>query len=987
MKFYYQLYLLLLLITPSFAVRIYVIEGNNALSGQNANWVILENGSSDPNAQNATNFGVQDFNFSVFKEYRIRGTGSQSVTFNDGQANQSQFKVYKSETLEEITFPLTVEPAEEFTFKVRFIPGSRETVTARIQFRSANAKGGYNEYHFRVGGSGAGGEIFLQGRGSPDLNFLPIPSELNSTFLRENGTLFQPTNANQNRTHEFSITNTAQGTGDPLVKDTLRISEAILTGGDSSQFEIIGIPNTLNLGGDTDPLQEALFQIRYNPTSEGTHTATLEIQTNDLQTNPFQFRLQGISPPLTDFSITGRPASSGATTFLPILASSTSNSGPQTSNGTVFPTTSVGTLSEALVQLENSGAAPLLIHSITIAGEFANQFRITSLPDTISEGSASTFGIIFEPTSNGLKTATVNIDTNGLEGGLFSFSIRGNGTAPILTFSGETDYGEVGLNKTATRSFRISNTGAKTLIISNATLIDTEAKEIPEWNILSQVFPRSVQPGTSINLAIEYSPKDADSDVATLIVESNDPLSGIQNIDLSGEAILETELLAFGSIGDVFFLIDDEEDPADQPVTDFGPVELDQTTEKTFRILSSGTKDLLITSITSSHPAFVIEATLEVLAPGNHLDFTVTYTPGIVADELTVIHIESDGIGELATYSFSLKGSGTGPKLALYGGLVSDERLIRANELTPSPLNFTDFGFYRVGSAPIALPIIVKNVGDRELTITDLNSFNPLFKTLLEPSVFPIVLGPAEERIIEFTFEAESVQEAISIIVLESDDRSVAEGSYYFAVRASAEAASPVAPELDVSISESQQPSSSEFVDLWYLVGAPSPVTSFTLSNTGGADLMIRAITSSNPNFQYNFDLVDMAPGTSRNLIVSNNPSSQPNTEETTIKIYSSSATKSIYTLNIRTNFVQVPQVTAVERNQEGEFIVTSSNSLRGFDLTTATRLDSPSWVLLDSNKFSTLENPDRINLGALSSTFPEDKTRFFRLELKRAGQ
>ena len=992
MKFCYQFFLLVWLVAPAFADRVYVIEGNNALTDGDADWVTLENGSTDPGAQEATNFGTQDFNFSSFKEFRIQNTGSQSVTFNDGESDESQFRVLQTEAVEEIDFPLTLESGEEFSFRVRFIPDSREEVTARIRFRSANANGGFNDYRFRVGGSGAGGEIQVQGRGDSGLDFIPISSELNATFLRENGTLFQPTNASGSRIHEFTIENVAEGIGDPLVKDSLRISEAVMTGEDRSQFEIIGIADSVELGGDGDDIQLVSFQIQYNPTEVGTHTATFEISTNDLQSYPFQFRVQGISPPLTDFAITGRPSSTGATDFLPIFSAGTDGVDPTAENGTLLPTTSVGSLSESFVQLENSGDEILFINSIIIEGDFADQFRVVDIPDTISEGSAGTFGIVFEPSSNGLKTATITIDTNDQDGGIFTFSISGTSTAPVIEISGQADFGEVGLNKTATQIFLISNSGSEDLILSSAAINDAEEKDVPEWSIPFQDFPVTIEPGASFDLEIAYSPGDVDADPVTLVVESNDPLESTLSLDLTGEAILEAELSVLGVTTEGAELaISDGDTSADQTVTDFGAVELDETVTKTFRILSGGTTDLTVASISSTHPSFAVEGTPGIVASGDSLEFTITYTPSLVTDEVTSISIESDGIGESASYTFSLRGTGTGAKLAIYGGLVSEEALIGANELTASSDNLTDFGVYYVGGAPIVLPFIVKNIGDSELTLSDISSFNPLFEALLDSTEFPITLSPSEERFIEFSFAAESAQEAISILDFETNDRSVAGGSYAFAVRASAEQASPEVADLEVSVSEDRQvpstPNAAEVVDLWYLAGATVSESSLTLSNTGDADLIIRAITSSNPSFTLDFDLLTIAPGATSSLVISNDPAAETGAQETTLKIYSSDAGASVYTVNIRTNFVEFPEITEVKLNQEGELIVGLSDLPTGFNLTTTTDLESQDWEAFGSEDFTLTENPVSVNLGELSSNYPEDQRRFFRLELKGAGE
>ncbi|MGC1299231.1 MAG: choice-of-anchor D domain-containing protein [Alloacidobacterium sp.] len=82
-----------------------------------------------------------------------------------------------------------------------------------------------------------------------------------------------------------------------------------------------------------------------------------------------------------------------------------------------FGTQSVGTLSQASLQLTNTGATPLLITSIGLAGSNAGDFSSTNTcPASLAAGSSCTITVGFRPENIGTRTAYIKVADNALGG-------------------------------------------------------------------------------------------------------------------------------------------------------------------------------------------------------------------------------------------------------------------------------------------------------------------------------------------------------------------------------------------------------------------------------------------------------------------------------------------------------------------------------------------------------------------------------------------
>lgn len=191
-----------------------------------------------------------------------------------------------------------------------------------------------------------------------------------------------------------------------------------------------GTPVTLSGSGDftvtlqpTSPVASGggmtMFQIQFDPSSAGMHTATVSIANNDCDEAPFTFDIQGkgtIPQAISVFG-NGNPISNRAATA-------------SVSDDTDFGSTG-GIVSHTFTIYNVANGSPLNLTGVplvTIADRDAADFTVTAQPASLIDGgSSTTFTIAFQPSATGLRTAQVIITHNDLPENPFVFTINGTG--------------------------------------------------------------------------------------------------------------------------------------------------------------------------------------------------------------------------------------------------------------------------------------------------------------------------------------------------------------------------------------------------------------------------------------------------------------------------------------------------------------------------------------------------------------------------------
>jgi hypothetical protein len=198
----------------------------------------------------------------------------------------------------------------------------------------------------------------------------------------------------------------------------LNVTATTLTGANASEFSIQSGGGSFTLG----PLATRNIVIRFAPTTAGSKTAALSINSNDPDENPFTVSLSGTGT-VPDISV--NPASWD------------------------FGAINVGSYADHTFVVKNDGSANLVVTATTLTGTHAAEFSIQSGGGsfTLTPGATQNIVIRFSPASGGNKTASLSISSNDPDENPLLVNLSGIGktlgpawSVPITVRGGNTTY-------------------------------------------------------------------------------------------------------------------------------------------------------------------------------------------------------------------------------------------------------------------------------------------------------------------------------------------------------------------------------------------------------------------------------------------------------------------------------------------------------------------------------------------------------------------
>ncbi|MGD9750584.1 MAG: choice-of-anchor D domain-containing protein [Acidimicrobiia bacterium] len=194
--------------------------------------------------------------------------------------------------------------------------------------------------------------------------------------------------------------------------------------------------------------QSCIVQVVFQPTSVGTKAATLVIDHSGLGT-PLTVALSG----------TGTPAGSPEINVAPPSLS--------------FGNQNVNIASVVRnVSVTNSGTAALTITAASTTGTGADQFLVTNNCASVDPGApACTIGVSFRPTSSGLKSASLRIESNDPIRPVVTLALTGTGVAPVAQQNNNTLNFTARAGKTQNLTVELTNTGTAPLSLIGAPAI------------------------------------------------------------------------------------------------------------------------------------------------------------------------------------------------------------------------------------------------------------------------------------------------------------------------------------------------------------------------------------------------------------------------------------------------------------------------------------------------------------------------------------
>ena len=286
----------------------------------------------------------------------------------------------------------------------------------------------------------------------------------------------------------------------------------------SAGFSVLPTPATPLV---VEPGEDIVFTVMYIPTALGVpETATIRISSNDP------------AAPFVDLAATG---SLGTARLGTVIAD----------NGS-FGNVCVDSFAEQELTINNSGICPLIVLAITSSSpEFLAP--LLSSPLLVGSGESAEVTLRFQPTSFGIKTATITLISNDPAG---PRTVNVSGVAPpprlVLMIANSGSFGNCCVGSFKDEPLTIANSGKCTLTVTGITSSSGDFL-VPE--VLA--YPLTIEPNGSMEVPIRFQPLSFGAKTATITVFSNDP-TGPHTIALTGDApsgkIAVTGFAYFGGV-------------------------------------------------------------------------------------------------------------------------------------------------------------------------------------------------------------------------------------------------------------------------------------------------------------------------------------------------------------------------------------------------------------------------------------------------------
>ncbi|MEX0641712.1 MAG: choice-of-anchor D domain-containing protein, partial [Pirellulales bacterium] len=203
-------------------------------------------------------------------------------------------------------------------------------------------------------------------------------------------------------------------------------SSVTITGPDAAFFSVVAQPTSpIAPGGSTT------FQVQFLPTATGVRDATVNIASDDANENPYEFAIRGnASSTVAEIDLRFGGVSIVDGDLTPAAADGTDFSAARTDGGTITRTFTIANTGTTGLNLTG---APL----VSISGADAADFTVTALPTTpiAAVSGTTTFAVRFDPSADGLRTATISIVNSDTNESPYDFAVQGMGASPGVVIS------------------------------------------------------------------------------------------------------------------------------------------------------------------------------------------------------------------------------------------------------------------------------------------------------------------------------------------------------------------------------------------------------------------------------------------------------------------------------------------------------------------------------------------------------------------------
>ncbi|PIE49332.1 MAG: hypothetical protein CSA39_03205 [Flavobacteriales bacterium] len=533
---------------------------------------------------------------------------------------------------------------------------------------------------------------------------------------------------------------------------------------------------------------------------------------------------------------------------------------PDLADHTDFGNVTVGSSVTRTFTIENIGTADLNLNAIGTTLGTSGQFSVStgSITTPVTVGNTTTFTVTLTPNVAGPYSGGIIITSDAPSPkNQYTFSIQGTGVAPSIPdiniqgngldivngdttpdTADNTDFGQVAVGSSLTKTFTIQNTGGANLNIAS---VGTGLGSSSQFAVNSSSTTTPLGGGNSTQFTVTFSPTAAGSASATIVVNSDDPDESPYTFVVSAESIDAQDINVTGNGVDI---ADGDTTPSSADHTDFGQVTIGNSITRTFFIENTGNLDLNLSSVgltidTNAQFSLNDAGTITPVVSGGSTSFTVTFTPTTAGAVTGTVQIVSDDPDSEATYTFAIAAEGLAalqPDINVKGNGVD----IADGDTTPDLADHTDFGQVDVGNS-LVRTFVIENTGDADLNITSAGltlGSNGQFTVDQTGITTPVPGGNSTSFTVTFTPTAPGVATGTVIIVNDDPD---AESSYTFSITAEG-----ISSDKEIYISGNGQeivsgdttPDTADDTDFGQTdVNTGSVTHTFTIKNEGSTDL------------------------------------------------------------------------------------------------------------------------------------------------------
>ena len=684
--------------------------------------VDILDGDTSPSTLDNTDFGSTNAaSGSVVHTFTVENETGADLSLNGspaveiGGSHASDFSV--------TTLPATsIVSGSSTTLQVTFDPSAGGLRTAYISI--TNNDGNENPYDFSIQGTGLAPEIQVKGNNV-------IIADGDTTTSTSNFTDFGEADivTGQN----FSVFEIAN-IGSADLNLTSGAPYVSFTGTDAADFSIQIMPAATIASGNTTS-----FTVRFNPSSEGIKTADLSIGNSDTDENPFTFALQGTGTSFPEMEVRSES-----------IVIQDDDTTPGSTDSTDFGSRDVsGERETNTFTIWNVGSGDLNLISnpiVQIFGTNAGDFLVTLQPTsaTLTPNTSVSFRIAFDPTTTGVRTATISISNSDNDENPYTFDIKGLGTSDldeeievlgndIVIDAGDTspsnlDNTDFGLTPISdlpgTAHFVIKNTGYAVLSLTGPppyiNISGTHASEFVVTSVPSNSV--GINPA-STSFEIGFNPAGLGIRQALISIQNDDSDENPYTFLIQGTGIYDTGSSSEINVqGKMINIINGDDTPTTTDGTDMGNIEVvgGFTSSQEFVIQNLDNEDDLVLGssptieVVGAHPNdFTITSfPAPFVAPNSSVSFMVEFNPSASGTRSARIQIGNSDLDQ-NPYVFDIQGTGTmAPEISVSGNDVT----ISNGDTSPSTIDSTDFGDVDVSLGNQKISYKITNNGSAQLS-------------------------------------------------------------------------------------------------------------------------------------------------------------------------------------------------------------------------------------------------------------------------------